>query len=276
VKLATNGSKFDPLWDPAGKRIIVNNYRAPTSKIYLIDLEKDEVTFTYETSGTAVAKDWTPNGELITAFINTNEGEGIWIIDPTNIEQPAFMTTGHEATWSPDGSQLAVLDHSPSIQNTEKLRIIEIQSKREDIAFEVKGNNILATDLSWSRDGKHIAFSLSTNHQASQIYILDVNTKTASQLTHDKNDNWSPTWSSNNQLISYVSRSPTTFENLIVISTIDGKCKVSLPDITDVWSVAWSPKGNQLLFSWRNSNIYLADLEVVLGRDISVKGIDCP
>lgn len=278
IKFAAEGSNFDPLWDPIGNRIVVNNYIASTSKIYLLDLENSETVILYETNRSAVAKDWTPDGQLITAFIDTKDGDGIWNIDPTNEKPPVFITTGHEASWSPDGTKLAVLDHSPWIpsgENTEKLRIIDIQSKKEDIIFEVKGKDFLATGLSWSTSGEHIAFSLSTDHQSSQIYILDVNTGVVSKITNDENDHWSPSWSPNSQFVAYVNRSPKTFENSIVISTINGKCKVPVPGIADVWSVAWSPNGKQLLFSWRNTKIYLADLDTIFERDILTEGINC-
>ncbi|GAB4449729.1 MAG: hypothetical protein OHK0041_11160 [Anaerolineales bacterium] len=272
------GSNFDPLWDPIGNRIVVNNYIAPTSKIYLLDLENSGTVILYETNSSAVAKDWTPDGQLITAFIDTKDGDGIWNIDPTNEKPPVFITTGHEASWSPDGTKLAVLDHSPwlsSEENIEKLRIIDIQSKKEDVIFDVKGKDFLATGLSWSPSGERIAFSLSTDHQSSQIYILDVNTGVVSKITNDENDHWSPSWSPNSQFVAYVNRSPKTFENSIVISTINGKCKVPVPGITDVWSVAWLPNGKQLLFSWRNTKIYLADLDTIFGRDILTEGIRC-
>jgi Tol biopolymer transport system component len=245
----------------------------------LHDLENGKTVLLYETNGSAVAKDWTADGQLISSFIDTKDGEGIWNIDPTNEKPPAFITTGHEASWSPDGAKLAVLDHSPWIpsgENTGKLRIIDMQSKKEDVVFEIKGKDFLATGLSWSTSGEYIAFSLSTDYQSSQIYILDINTGVASKLTNDGNDHWSPSWSPDSQLISYVNRSPKTFENSIVISTIDGKCKVPVPRIADVWSVAWSPNGKQLLFSWRNSNIYSIDLQAVFGVDIAAKGIHCP
>lgn len=279
IKFVSDGSKSDPLWDPTGKKIVINNYVAPTSKIYLLDLNSGEASLLYEMGGGAAATDWTPDGKFITAFIDTKNGEGIWNIDPNNNKPPEFITTGHEAAWSPDGTQLAVLDHSgwiPSSEYTEKLRIINMQSGKEATVFEVKANDILATHLSWSKNVKYVAFSLSTNHQSSQIYILDVNTKVASKLTNDDNDHWSPTWSPDSQFVAYVNMPFISSESSIVISTMDGKCKVSVPAIKDVASVAWSPNRKQLLFNWRNSNIYVADLEVVLGRDILTEGINCP
>ncbi len=281
IKFVSNGSisVSDALWDPTGKKIVINNYAVPTSKIYLLDLDNGEAFLLYANNGSAGATDWTPDGRFITAFIDTKDGDGIWNLDPNNNKPPEFITTGHEAAWSPDGTRLAVLDHSPwipSSEYTEKLRIIDVQNRNEETPFEIKASVILATSLSWSKNGKYIAFSLSTDHGSEQIYILDVNTNIVSKITDDENDHWSPSWSPDSQFISYVKRSPKTFENSIVISTIDGKCKVSVPGITDVWSVTWSPNGKQLLFNWRNSNIYVADLEVVLGRDILTEGIDCP
>lgn len=276
IKFVSDGSKSHPLWDPTGKRIVINTYVVPNSKIYLLDLNSGEASLLYEIGGSANATDWTPDGKFITAYIDTKDG--IWSLDPSNEKQPAFLTTGHEAAWSPDGTRLAVLDHSPwipSTVHTEKLRIINMQSGEDETIFEVKANDIFATDLTWSRNGKYIAFSLSTDHGRRQIYVLDVNTSVVTKITDDENDLWSPSWSPDSQLISYVNRSSKTFENSIVISTIDGKCRVSIPGITDVWSVAWSPNGKQLLFNWRNS-IYLANLDAVFGKDILTEGIDCP
>ena len=279
IKFVSNGSISisDALWDPTGNRLVINTYVVPSSKIYLLDLNSGEALLLYEIDGSAAATDWTPDGKFITAFIDTKDGEGVWNIDPNNNKPPKFITTGHEAAWSPDGTQLVMLDHSPwipSTEHTENLRIIDVQSGKEETPFEVKANDILATGLSWSRNGKYVAFSLSMDHGREQIYILDVNTGVVSKITDAENDLWSPSWSPDSQFISYVKRSPKTFESSIVISTIDGKCKVSVPGITDVWSVAWSPDGKQLLFNWRNT-IYLADLDTIFERDLLTEGIIC-
>lgn len=280
IKLASGGSisASDTLWDPTGNRIVVSSYIVPTSKIFLLDLNNGETLLLYETNGSAGATDWTPDGRFITAFIDTKDGDGIWNLDPTNEKPPAFITTGHEASWSPDGAKLAVWDHSPWIpsgENTEKLCIIDIQSKKEDVVFEVKGKDLLATGLSWSTSGEYIAFSLSIEHQASQIYLLDVNTNIVSKITDDENDHWSPSWSPDSQLVAYVSMPSISSESSIMISTIDGKCKVSVPGIANMWAVAWSPDGKQLSFDWRNTKIYLADLGTIFERDILTEGIDC-
>jgi Tol biopolymer transport system component len=271
-------SASDTLWDPTGNKIVISNYIAPTSKIYLLDLNNSETLLLYETGGSAGATDWTPDGRFITAFIDTKDGEGIWNLDPNNIKPPAFITTGHEASWSPDGTKLAVWDHSPWIlsgENTEKLRIIDMQSKKEDVVFEVKGKDFLATGLAWSTSGEYIAFSLSIDHQASQIYLLDMNTNVALKITDDENDHWSPSWSPDSQLVAYVSMPSKSSESSIMISTIDGKCKVAVPGIANMWAVAWSPNGKQLLFDWRNTKIYLVDLYTIFGKDILTEGINC-
>ncbi len=278
VKVASEEPIADPLWDPTGRLVVINSYLAPMSRIYLFDFESGKLVLLYEAGGSAVAEAWTPDGKWITSFIDTaHYEEGIWNIDPSNKEPPIFVTTGHDASWSPDGSQLAVWDHSPWVpsgENTERLRIIDMQSKEEDTPFKVKGKDISATGLSWSTNGEYIAFSLNVDHQGGQIYVLDVKTKIATKITNDKDDHWSPSWAPNNQLISYVSRS-TNFDNSIVVSTADGKCKAPVPGITDVWSVAWSPTGKQLLFGWRNARIYLIDLDTIFERDILTEGIIC-
>lgn len=179
-------------------------------------------------------------------------------------------------TWSPDNIKVALSEKSDGYD-----KIAIINTKSEEINFlPIKMESI--GSVSWSNDGKMIAFSGSDTKQ-SDIYIYYLENDSLVNLTNDIFSDFEPRWSPNNQILYFSSdrndylndkNLPADFRmvNEIYeysdIYSIEEKSKkiVRLTDwkYSDEESPIISPDGKEMIFvSDKNgiSNLYKLKLE---------------
>ena len=111
--------------------------------------------------------------------------------------------------------------------------------------------------LTWSPDGRSFAYYLSQNGN-SDIYVMDVKTKTHRQLTFDGARDWSPAWSPNGKWIAFVSERAGSWD--IYRMDANGKNVKQLSDMGNCTSPAWSPDSESIAFT-SSSFLYVMDTE---------------
>lgn len=183
LSFSAGGAAVGPRWDPSAKRIYVNVYDSHyAQKLYVYDTVTYSTSLVYDGGG-VVGMDWTKDGKFITAHVDLDGKDGIWNINPSAMNlRPSFLTVGDEASWSPDGGHLAVLWHDRSAATayeTETLEIHSAQGQEPEVIYRVSGSSVMADGLSWSPDGRSIAFSLSTGQEGLTVYRYDLSRKEA-------------------------------------------------------------------------------------------------
>ena len=170
-------------------------------------------------------------------------------------------------TWSPDSKQVALVVFS---KGKNKLAIVEAVSGKVVENIELPGVNSFMYP-SWSPTGKHIAVSGMRDGQ-SDIYLLNLETRTVEQLTFDAYSDIQPSWSSNGSKIvfstdrlSYMYDRREGFFNLAILDVETRKIQnLDLFPGADNMNALFTKYGNILFLSDRDGcrNLYKHDLSV--------------
>ncbi|HNB51620.1 MAG TPA: S9 family peptidase [Anaerolineales bacterium] len=123
---------------------------------------------------------WSPDGSVIAFLTEQPDFNEIWLIRPDGTGLRQLTHLGHDAgdlAWSPDGARIAC---SVNRNGSFDLALIDAQSGeptflRPSGGFHARPN--------WSPDGKALTFEYESPIQPPDLYRLDVDTRTVTQLT---------------------------------------------------------------------------------------------
>lgn len=111
-------------------------------------------------------------------------------------------------------------------------------------------------DPRWSPDGTQIAFV--GHHEGNpEVYLLDVATKTLTNLSHSPEDDYAPLWSPDGRYIAYFRRLKKYVSNPVMIRVVEIAtgiitAVIDEPMNVQAQSVHWTSDGNQLFFTGDN------------------------
>lgn len=217
------------------------------SHLWLADLKTGEVRqFTFGEVSDVLPK-WSPDGKLI-AFVRTDLREKrsqIWLIrvDGGEAWQLTKLDEGSigEPVWSPDGTFLAFTFRPTHPDWTQ-----EVRKKRQETG---KSNPPrIITRLFYRLDG--VGFLDMRQH----IWVCDVRTGEAKQVTDGDYDDHSPAWSPDGSKIAFVSNrsddpEEKPYEVDIWLVSPDGGPLTKLPTPTGYkGNLSWSPNGEWLAY----------------------------
>ena len=209
---------------------------------------------------------WGREGELL-YFIQWHGGQAdVYSIVPESPKNKKRITqisgTYRFLTVSPNGKKLAFNGWTmEQLPQDNQIWVLDTESGEMEVMTQVPhfGWPYSFWGLSWSPNGKKLAFSLSRPGWLEHLYILDIETKEIEILT-ELNKDYYPVWSPDGQRILFFrwNREFDTF------CTIDVETKVinTLFDVdkaTGYWA-DWSPEGDYMIYS-RWGTVYLYHFE---------------
>ncbi len=203
----------------------------------------------------------------------------VYVVDAANGTSRRF-TTGpedHSPRWSPDGTRLSFISDRAG---TGQLFLMHADGGE---AQQVTHLDTSVSDPVWSPDGEKIAFTtrrLSTDYEEpegelriikrayyrsdadflddkwSQIWVVDVKTQRAWQLTEGDYEHSSPAWSPDSQHLAFSACRPPDPEDAdflphtdIWVSDLDGHLtQVTQEQKGPAQAPAWSPDGTEIAF----------------------------
>lgn len=154
---------------------------------------------------------WSPDGDTL-AFSGYPDSESkIYLVD-SGLHQVKLLTNGWNPEWSPDGSKLAIFQYIPDSEFLAGIRTVDLELNSSDWLYQTPptssmGEGIIYLDgclgtvnckLSWSPDGKYLAFIAPTLGLGNfELFKLDVESKEIKILFDNAvigNDILNPDW----------------------------------------------------------------------------------
>ncbi|MCG9133680.1 PD40 domain-containing protein [Candidatus Poribacteria bacterium] len=209
---------------------------------------------------------WGREGELL-YFIQWHGGQAdVYSIDPESPKNKKRVTqisgTYRFLTVSPNGKKLAFNGWTmEQLPQDNQIWLLDTETGEMEVMTQVPhfGWPYSFWGISWSPNGKKLAFSLSRPGWLEHLYILDIETKEIEILT-ELNKDFYPVWSPDGQRILFF-RWNREFDTFCTID-VETKAITTLFDVdkaTGYWA-DWSPEGDYMIYS-RWGTVYLYDFE---------------
>jgi Tol biopolymer transport system component/serine/threonine protein kinase len=268
VRRVTNAG-FDPAWSPDGTRLVYadegtaqNPYgRNLVSKLWVVDVGGGEPRVLYE--GDAVQPNWSPNGHRI-AFWGLPDDSGqrdLWTIpadggDPASVTRDAPLDWN--PVWSPDGEWLYFSSDRGGSLNLWRIPIDEESGEVRGDPEPVTTPSRWSGQLSFSRDGRMLAFTALDNRVNVEKATLDpgtgVSTSGPQPVTSGTAAVFDADLSPDGRWLVY--RSTGRQEDLFVVSSDGAEVRQLTDDPHKDRGPDWSPDGNRILFYSDRSGRY--------------------
>ena len=168
----------------------------------------------------------TPRGLIVRPVVSESPDATVQL---TVLVDEGPPTTYYQPKWSPDGRWIALYRHSPSTGRIrrspgsgEDMDVCMISAAGGELHFLAQtGSNKRPEGLSWSPDGKKLAFER-WNGEKTDIFIVSVATRQMRPFTTDGKENKKPVWSGDGRWITYLSRRGVGFGSQRWIQALDG------------------------------------------------------
>lgn len=285
--LKTSGGSGRLLWSPTENAVFGSYTNAgpcpdwgcsQESEIFLIDLATGQKNTVLELKQYGVyPSGWSLDGKTI-LFTVEGDGElekGRWSLSLTDHSPPKRITDQWFATWSYDGSMMAIVD---SVEKSGKryrvVNVFDMLSGREEQVYESEAPETYIRILSWSRDGGQLAFS-SSNSMA-KIALLELRSGKLTELKSNEFEYQDAVFSPHSNFIALEKHDPRFYKYSIVIRDLIHECDFELPVDNVLGLGSWSPDGRKLVFSTIDYEIYVIDLQALLGFDFQRVNSICP
>ena len=214
--VTTAGEKYTPTLSPDGQHVafVWNGGAGPNFSLYVNVVGTEESLRLTNQASLDFSPVWSPDGRYI-AFCRISKGStGIYII--------------------------------PALGGAErKVRNTLWDEQEFSEAYWIKGR------LSWSSDGKLLAYSDRPSHkEAASIFLLSLDSQRVRRLTsppHSKSD-FNPEFSPDSQTLAFA-RVSQGFQSIYAIPVSGGEEKRITPDTTGQRGHAWTRDGREIVFA---------------------------
>lgn len=173
----------------------------------------------------------------------------------TSLTKVADGLSSSQPAWSPDGEQIVFVEERVG-RSSFRLYVINADKKHPVLLTELNGR---IDYPSWSPDGSRIMFTLSTRFGSGEfnqdIYLIDVNSKVLTQLTHTQYHNeFSPAWSPNSARIAFASDENGNADLYTMNVDTSHRTRITSSKANEI-QPDWSPDGSRITFVSYEANV---------------------
>ncbi len=277
---------FHPAWSPDGKKIVVSDRAAgihtvhsvPDSSLFVIDVATGERT-KLETFGDAITPRWSPNGKRIAYWFVADGKLGEVASIPATGGEPVVVAsnvaTDWNPVWSPDGRYLYFASDRGGNMNLWRIPVDEMTGIATGEAESVPTPTKYCRHMSFSADGKRLAYVRYESQSNLQAIAFDPNTLKVSGevvwLTRGDREISNPSVSPNGEQI--VVRVPLrTQEDLGILNRDGSNFRLLTDDRFRDRQPRWSPEGKRIAVQTDRSGkyqIWMIDADGANARQIT-------
>jgi len=274
---------FHPSWSPDGKQIVVSDnssdvstsHTIPNSSLWTIDVETGNKKL-LETKGDAIQPSWSPNGQRIVYWFLDEKNQAELATIPAAGGEPVVITRDSamdwNPVWSPDGKFVYFGSDRGGNMNIWRVAINEETGEVLNEPESVPTPSMYIRHLSFSRDGKTLAYIRYETHSNVQSIAFDPEKLETigdvNMVTRGNKQFSMPALSPNGE--EYVLRSfPTLTQEKIAVFNRDGSnLRFLTNDKFRDRSPRWSPDGKKIAFASDRSGKYQVWMINADGNDL--------
>lgn len=256
--------------------------------IRILDIESSKIIEVTSMGSDSVS--WSPNGEKIAfsgGIPGTQRKPNIFVVsinDNKILRLTDSPASQNYLGWSPDGNKI-VFEFSHDINQLDLATINLENNKTETFTFTAGDEHHPA----WSPDGNEIAylyFDSSSSSKASQLWVMDCESKTSNKILDAEVAYSNIDWSPNGEWIAYIDTKEKSNCGDIYLIRPDGSDKSRIMELPScASSLSWSPNGEFIAFTSKDVEtdywgIYILDIKAKIINKIYseekdvIKGID--
>lgn len=237
-------------------KIVFASNRSGENRLYVINPDGSGQGLVLASNEAQIDPAWSPDRDQI-AFASGDTNFHLFILDvETRVvtQLTAGDSSDTDPTWSPRGDQLAYISSTlqDNNQSVAELRIFDLEAGTSRVVVSGVAPQPQLNHISWSPDGRLIAFTAFVDNQT-EIHVIKVDGTDEENLTTE-GPSYNPDWSPDGRRIAFVSG--RTGQTEVYSMAADGSDvrKLNGGGLAAILTVAWSPNGKQLVFNGGASN----------------------